>query len=338
MARRRESQPPDAAEERSRPPTTDSASGPAARMACRLPALDSRTRAAVSRRAVRQIRPAVDQFTIATCSSEGISFRSYNNAGSDQEPWPSLKNARQPLPLSRLSGNRGTGTLLGWAGLEDHYHLEKQPGSTASHGRQAAPETAIVMIGSNDLSEGRPTAWRNQQLTADLEQIVRHLQRANPTVSVFLSAIPPVGSRHSSATWLNESIAAFNRELAENASMWSTTRSQVFTTPLPDAFDAETMTHDTVHLNTTGEQVLVAGIAEALSLAGELPADQEHPPTCGQTVSFSGKEIGAAMASGTDGTELNAGHTAWSVTGSLPNYDHSGQAAAAMIDGSRLPA
>jgi lysophospholipase L1-like esterase len=246
-------------------------------------------------------------------------------------------NGRLPLPATRISHNRGEGTLLNWTGQSSTFKRDQPNKQVTYQGRRSTPDTAIVMIGSNDLSEGKPDAWQNDQLTADLKTIVQQLQAANEHVTIFIASIPPVGTRHPSATWLNPSITAFNTSLPNATNSWCTGTSVVYAISPPPGFDADTMTHDAIHPNTTGEQLIATTMARSLGLpdvpdSGPLPALQSD---C--DITFSGREIAASIPSGGGWAELNPGHATATADGQIVRYDHRGQSAPAMLDGSHLP-
>lgn len=253
-------------------------------------------------------------------------------------------NGRVAIPTSRISHNRGTGTLRNWTGQSGVYRLENDAEESLYRGVSYLPDTALIMIGSNDLSEGHSTAWRNAQLLEDTLRIVQQLQAANKSITVFVSHIPPVAAGHPSSTWLNKSIAAYNKQLLAATQTWSTEFSTVFTIPISGKFDAETMTHDNVHPNTKGELVLATAIGQAFGLPiGQY--DQADPPhlfpqkeAAEFAEHFSGNTVPAEMNKENSWQELV--HGTLTLTGRATSCicEHAIPSKAAMLDGSRLSA
>lgn len=166
------------------------------------------------------------------------------------------------------TGNRGTGGLAQW--------LDNAKGGYT-------PDTAIVMIGINDLADGTTTA----QLSNYVSAVVGLLQSRNPNVRVYLCHLLHVGLGHSLYASLNNAVDDYNaNKLPGLAAAKTTAHSVVSVIDMigptnnganvwvarpggwnPDA--GEMASSDVVHPNSRGERHIAGRIAAALSLVSE---------------------------------------------------------------------
>lgn len=191
------------------------------------------------------------------------SGNSFTNAHDGHWGWRASWSAgRVPLPSGRYNANNlGNGTLANWTG-QSAVFLTADAGTLAYTGASYAPDTAVVLIGINDLGDGVTT----NQLLSDVAALVRQAQAANPAVAVTVSSLLHVGSGHAQYPSLNATVDAYNASLARLAPTWSTERSAVFFADATSGFNADAMTYDNVHPNAAGEAFLGGRLAAALGL------------------------------------------------------------------------
>lgn len=153
------------------------------------------------------------------------------------------------------SGNRGTGSMVQWTD-------DALGGYTA--------DTAIILIGINDLAEGRTPV----QLSNDVAAIVDILQADNRRVRIYLSELLFVGSGHSQFPALNLTVSNYNANFLAPLAAAKTTSNSVVTVVAMNngqsgGWDADQMTVDNVHPNSRGERFIAARLAAALGLVSE---------------------------------------------------------------------
>ena len=205
-------------------------------------------------------------------STPDVNGHAFSNRHDGHWGWRAFwQNGRVPLPSSRRSGNRGEGTILNWTGDTAVYELDTDDNwvsypdplasGTGCSGITYAQDTAVVMIGANDMAEST-----NLQLLDDVHLMVQQLQSANSNCMIFLTAVSYLGSGHSGYPGQNIKIDDYNALLSTNAPLWSTAASKVFFIESNSGFDADTMTYDNVHPNALGEKYIGNKIAYGLGL------------------------------------------------------------------------
>ena len=218
---------------------------------------------------VGSLTGAYNWSAVATPDVNGHSF---TNQHDGHWGWRAFwQNGRVPLPSGRRSANRGEGTVLNWTGQATQYELDTagnwvdypDPAASATgcDGTVYTQDTAVVMIGANDIAESA-----NQQLLDDVHLMVQQLQSANPDSMIYLTTVTYVGSGHSGYPAQNTKIDDYNALLSTNAPEWSTASSKVFFIDANTGFDADTMTYDNVHPNAAGEAFIGEKIAETMGL------------------------------------------------------------------------
>jgi len=209
---------------------------------------------------VGSVNGAYASGAVPTPDWNGLSF---TNTHDGHWGWRAFwENGRVPLPSSRTSNNRGTGTVRAWTGQTNRYELNSAGNWVDYGGPTYTQDTAVVMIGINDLGGGSPT----NQVLADVETMVRQLQAANADSTIFLTSITRVGSGHSQYPSLNNTIDAYNKHLRAAAPAWAAGGSAVFPIDVTTGFAADAMTYDNVHPNATGETHIGERIAVAMGL------------------------------------------------------------------------
>lgn len=231
-------------------------------------------------------------------------------------------NARVRLPANRRDNNRGEGTLLNWTNqASPQTYLISGPdlavpypdptaSGTGNTGTTYTPDTAVVMIGINDLGDDNNSA---NQVIADIGTLVDQLRAANPNVRIHLNHL-----LHTNQTQaMRDAVDAANAQLqaladTKNAASSS---SPVWVIDANTGFNPVAMTYDNVHPNSIGETHVGDRIAAAIGL---LETPEENPPPHLESISqdfpstFEGHEIW-------DGTNFVNSWTQFStLTKSLP--------------------
>ncbi len=214
-------------------------------------------------------------------------------------------NGRIPLPAGRRGHNVGEGTLLNWTGQASpqEYALDS-PGNlvpypdpaaidTGSSGIPYTPDTAVVMIGINDLAEGSPPA----QVRDDIGTIIDQLRGSNAAVRIHLCTV--LHTNQANPT-LQVNVDVLNGLLVDLAATKNaaSAASPVWIADPSTGFDPALLTHDAVHPNTAGEVYIGERIARSLGLRGEaLPVPP--PDTERDIADFSDCFEGSAIYDGT---------------------------------------
>jgi sialidase-1 len=227
-------------------------------------------------------------------------------------------SARVRLPANRRSNNRGEGTLRNWTGQAQPQTYDiSGPDATVAYPDPAAsgtgntgatyvPDTAVMMIGINDLGDDPQSAT---QVVADLGTIVDQLRGANPAVRIFISQL-----LHTDQTQaMRDAVDAVNSQLpalaaAKNA---ASATSPVWIIAANEGFQPASMTYDAVHPNAVGEHHVGDRIAAALGVI-------ESPAAPASTLSE--EKASSDFSSRFEGHEIWDGSgpvNGWSVFGDL---------------------
>ena len=201
-----------------------------------------------------------------------VNGHSFTNVHDGHWGWRAFwQNGRVALPASRRSANRGEGTILNWTGAATQYELDSAGNwvaypdplatTTGCTGTTYTADTAVIMIGANDMGESTI-----EQLRDDVQLMVQQLQTANPNSMIYLTTVTYLGSGHSAYPAQNDKIDSYNALLGSEAFGWSTADSKLFFIDANTGFDADTMTYDDVHPNAEGEAFIGEKIAEAMGL------------------------------------------------------------------------
>ena len=242
-------------------------------------------------------------------STPDVNGQSFSNIHDGHWGWRTFwENGRVPIPISRHSNNRGEGTVRNWTGQTNRYESAtagnwvNYPVPMAGSGNTGTiytQDTAVIMIGINDMGDGSST----NQVLADVALLVDQLQAANTNSMIYLTSITHVGSGHGQYPALNTTIDDYNSHLSREAPGWSDGPSAVMVIDVTTDFDADAMTYDNVHPNSVGEthvgQAIAAGMGmivtnAATSIALETKSSSDF------THRFDGHEIwnGAAYTNG----------------------------------------
>lgn len=131
------------------------------------------------------------------------------------------------------------------------------------------PDTAVLMIGINELAIGDPSV--PDVLLSDVRTIVGHFRTANPSVNIYLMSVLPLGSQHPTSSMANPVVGQYNAMLNEHAPSWSTQESPVVYVNVYSDFDPDTLLYDSVHPNPSGEAFIAARLHAAFIDAVEVP-------------------------------------------------------------------
>lgn len=255
--------------------------------------------------------------TTPVLSTPNVNGQSFENVHEGHYGWrASWINGRVRLPANRRSNNRGEGTLLNWTGQRapQSYDISgpdltvSYPDLTASGtgntGASYAPDTAVVMIGINDLADYVSTGGQGPAAAAatvrdDIATIIDQLRAANPAVRIHLNLVLPTNQTQA----MRDAVDALNALLPALATSESNVTSPVWIIDAATGLDPVAMTFDSIHPNATGEAYVGDRIAAAL---GIIEAASAPPPPHLEGASsefgsrFEGNEIwnGSAYANG----------------------------------------
>lgn len=274
------------------------------------------------------------QFQDVSTSTPNHGGQSFSNIHEGHFGWRAFwENGRVPLPASRRSNNRGEGTVLNWTGQAAQYALnsagdfvaypDPSATGTGNTGTIYLPDTAVVMIGINDLADGTEPI----QVRDDIATIIDQLRAANPSVRIHLNRLLYTNQGGAFQTTV-DTFNALLQPLADSKNTASP-NSPIWIVDASTGFDPVAMTHDAVHPNVTGEIHVGDRIAAGLGLI-ESPAPRVvvFPPPVVERRSadfgncFAGNEIynGGNYVNGW--SEVTPAATTETLNGSVLNRVH----------------
>jgi hypothetical protein len=236
-------------------------------------------------------------------------------------------NGRLPLPSSRRGENRGEGTVLNWTGQANQYVLQTagnlvpypdpNASGTGNTGTAYVADTVVVMIGINDLADGGTA----MQLRDDISTLIDQFRAVNGEVSLFINHLLHTDQ----AASLQIKIDEFNSLLQPLADLKNAAvgTSAVWVIDASTSFDPVTMTHDKVHPNSEGEELVGFKISEGLGLSpdvvtGVFPKVEKKD----LSVCFPGSEIYNGSAYFNGWSEVTSAATIESLDGDVLNRVH----------------
>ncbi len=193
-------------------------------------------------------------------------------------------NGRLPLPTGRRIKNGGEGCLTNWLGLTDTYELDKvgnrikypalknrksENRKSASAGNVYQPDTAVVMVGINDVADGTP----NRQIRDDIATIIDQLRSAKKGVRLFLCEVLYTNQSQQR----NELVDSLNLLLEGLARAKSSELSPVFFVRTNSGFQPDAMTYDQVHPNQKGAMLIADNIVSGMGLGGVSKPESPRP-------------------------------------------------------------
>lgn len=257
-----------------------------------------------------------------TVTTPDVGGQSFVNKHDGHYGWrASWENARVALPAGRYNTNNlGQGTLLNWTAQSTTFETADQ-GTLTYTGSSYIPDTAVIKIGINDLSDGTSAT----QIRDDISLLIDQLRIANANVRVHLSQVLYSNNvSYSSVDTLNNLLPQL---VADKNSSSST--SPVWLITANEGFNATTMTYDNTHPNASGEEYVGDRMSGGLGII-EMPQAAQSDIRLGEprkttelSTTFEGNEIydgssyvngwsevtGAAVTETLNGTDLNRTHT-----------------------------
>ena len=255
--------------------------------------------------------------TTPVLSTPNVNGQAFENLHEGHYGWrASWINGRVRLPANRRSNNRGEGTLLNWTGQRSPQSYDISgpdltvgyPDPTASgtgnNGISYIPDTAVVMIGINDLADyvsagGQGPATAAASVRDDIATIIDQLRGANPAVRIHLNLVLPTNQGQA----MRDAVDALDALLPALAAAKSNATSPVWIIDAASGFDPVAMTYDNIHPNAAGEAHVGDRISAALGII-ETPGSPPPPHLEGASSEFGshfeGNEIwnGSAYANG----------------------------------------
>ena len=159
------------------------------------------------------------------------------------------------------------------------------------------PDTAIILLGSNDISRGAS----GTTLVSSLGSVIDTLQADNPNVRIYLSTMIP-----RNGTAFDTEIPAANALFPDLATSKTTATSTVSVIDVYDGFSISDHTYDGIHPNSQGEYLVATKLAAGMGLDTNLPSTDptkdrgalhvingsfEYPVTTGTSTTITGWDI-----------------------------------------------
>ncbi len=185
------------------------------------------------------------------------------------------------------SGKLDGSGLVDWLGQDAAYTGSYKVHSAAEPGTLAAPDTAFIMMGTNDIFNATSVGYLNNSTlaahTANMQRylgtVVTALKQANPEVSIVINSIPTwsenraANSNGSAENW--QALTSLNTSLKEWAEQQEGVTFvdinkgmvDVANTAKPGAADAA-FCSDTQHPNAQGNLIIAGNMAQQLGYAG----------------------------------------------------------------------
>lgn len=195
-----------------------------------------------------------------------INGKTFENLHDGHYGWrASWECARSPLPAGRYNtSNLGQGTLLNWTGQTTTF-ATGNAGTLNYTGTTYTPDTAIIMIGINDLGDSTaPTQVRD-----DISTLIDQLRASNPKVRIYLNLVLHTNQGATRVTQVNTlngllpALAAAKNAISATSPVWIIDASAGFT--------PATQTYDNVHPNANGEAYVGDRISMAIGLLATPP-------------------------------------------------------------------
>ena len=200
-------------------------------------------------------------FLHSTVTAPEVNGQAFANVHEGHFGWrASWICGRIPLPAGRYDvNNLGRGTLLNWTGQSTTF-VTADAGTLTYDGPIYTPETAVILIGINDLADGIPAA----RVRDDIGTLIDQLRAANPAVRIFLNQ--PLHTDQGAARAARvDSLHALLPPLVAGRNSISAA-SPVWLVDSDAGFIPATMTHDKVHPNVVGEVHVGDRIAAAMGI------------------------------------------------------------------------
>ncbi|MGB0992226.1 MAG: sialate O-acetylesterase [Akkermansiaceae bacterium] len=207
----------------------------------------------------------------SSLTTPNVNGQTFSNQHDGHFGWrASWENGRVAIPANRRGNNRGEGTILNWTNQANpqEYSLNSlgnkvtYPDPTASGtgntGTTYTPDTAVIMIGINDIADSASAT----QVRDDIATMIDQLQAANANISIFISQVLHTNQSPS----LNPTVDSLNQLLPALATAKTNTTSSVWTIETNTGFNPAAQTYDAVHPNADGEAYVGDRISGGLGI------------------------------------------------------------------------
>ncbi len=249
-----------------------------------------------------------------------VSGQTFENNHDGHYGWRSFWiNNRINLPTNRRSNNRGEGTIENWTGQANpqQYGISAPsdtvnfPDLTISGSGVPSPytpytpDTAVIMIGINDIADGSTAT----QVRDDIGTMIKQLQASNTNINIFISQ-----TLHTNQSF-NNTVDTLNALLPDLATSKSTATSSVWVIETNTGFDPVAQTYDNIHPNTLGEEYVGNYISGGLGII-EMPTSSTG--TSSKAVEAKASEaLGCLKFEGDDIYNTGSFANNWSTTGDI---------------------
>lgn len=264
----------------------------------------------------------------SSLTTPDINGQTFENNHDGHFGWRAFwENGRIDLPSNRYNRNNlGQGTIENWTGQTTTFNS----GTVTYTGSTYTPDTAVIMIGINDIASGSSaTVVRD-----DIALMVDQLQAANADINIFLSQTLHTNQSH------NATVDTLNSLLPALAASKTTTTSSVWVIETNTGFDPVTQTYDNVHPDDGGEEYVGDRISGGLGII-EMPEPPSLTPTppvvekgsASLTNCFDGDDIWNTTFQNGWSEDGGAGATESLVNTDELRYDHTGSGSGTTLNG-----
>ena len=274
-------------------------------------------------------------------TTPNVNGQAFENNHDGHYGWRAFwENGRIALPTGRRGNNRGEGTIMNWTGQASPQQYSTSAGTRAFPDPTASgtgvanpytpytPDTAVIMIGINDIAGGSSAT----QVRDDIGLMIDQLQSSNANINIFISQI-----LHTNQSF-NTTVDTLNGLLPALVASKTTATSSVWVIETNTGFNPVTQTYDNIHPNDSGEAYVGNRISGGMGII-EMPmptSTNPLPPVIEKgtldTV-FLGNEIWNNTYQNGWSVLTPAGVTE-SLNGAILNYDHSGSGTGTTLNGS----
>ncbi|NQU23052.1 MAG: PEP-CTERM sorting domain-containing protein [Candidatus Nealsonbacteria bacterium] len=212
-----------------------------------------------------KVMPLGDSITHGSRNHVGYRYPLYGNlevAGYDVDFVGSMSSLNSDLPLSPSYSNYIEQNDIffdkdheGHGGYRTDHILSDTSVTNSISVNQA--DMVFLHLGSNDLGQGTSSSSNNYAPAINnLMAIVGRLRAANPNVRIALAQIVPFNPSGSGYGRAADEIPGFNARVAALGESLSTPQSPIEVVDLYTDFDPKALTHDGIHPNVYGEQLM----------------------------------------------------------------------------------
>lgn len=215
-------------------------------------------------------------------TAPNVNGQTFTNVSDGHFGWrASWINARIPLPAGRYNTkNLGQGTVLNWTATgptPETFLTQDVPITKPYTSATYTPDTAVIMIGINDLGDNNNAAI---QVIADIGTLIDQLRVSNPAVRIHVNRLLYTNQTQA----MHDAVDAVNGQLptlvaTKNA---ASSTSPVWVLDASTGFNPAVQTYDTVHPNADGEAYVgdrvAAGMGVISLTTASVPSGSTEPP------------------------------------------------------------